>query len=279
MIAAAPGTAATPRAHITNMAALECLRDIGLEEECLQASSDADHMKHTRWCRSMAGEEYARIHAWGNDPRRVGDYDVASPCSHVDLPQTKLEPILNTRAAKEGWLLRFSTSFISFSRPSPDVIISTVRDEVTKMTYNIKSKYLFGCDGARSQIVRQLEIPLIRKPGQGFALNFLVKADLSQHMATRSGNLHWIFDPNKEYPGWGQFTILRMVKPWHEWMFIVLPAPGMDVSTIKLTDENGDYLARVKEWIGDDSIDTEILDISKWTINEIVAERYSDGNM
>lgn len=28
-------------------------------------------MIHTRWCHSMAGEEYARIHSWGHDPKRM----------------------------------------------------------------------------------------------------------------------------------------------------------------------------------------------------------------
>jgi len=50
MIAATPSTADTPRAHITNMAALECLRDIGLEEECIAAATKGDCMQHTRWC-------------------------------------------------------------------------------------------------------------------------------------------------------------------------------------------------------------------------------------
>lgn len=27
-------------------------------------------MLHTRWCHSMAGEEYARVYSWGNDPVR-----------------------------------------------------------------------------------------------------------------------------------------------------------------------------------------------------------------
>jgi hypothetical protein len=27
-------------------------------------------MVHTRWCHSMAGEEYARVYSWGNDPER-----------------------------------------------------------------------------------------------------------------------------------------------------------------------------------------------------------------
>jgi hypothetical protein len=36
----------------------------------------------------MTGEEWARIYSWGNDPYRHGDYSMASPCTHVDLPQT-----------------------------------------------------------------------------------------------------------------------------------------------------------------------------------------------
>ena len=65
MIAAAPGTAKEPRAHITNAAALECLRAIGLEEEAKKDSTPGDSMQHTRWCHDMAGEEFARIHSWG----------------------------------------------------------------------------------------------------------------------------------------------------------------------------------------------------------------------
>lgn len=88
MLSAAPGTSETPRAHITNMAAMECLRDIGLEEDCVKAATSGDCMEHTRWCHSMTGEEWARIYSWGNDPQRHGDYTEASPCNHVDLPQT-----------------------------------------------------------------------------------------------------------------------------------------------------------------------------------------------
>lgn len=58
IVSAAPGTAREPRAHITNPAALECLRDIGLEDEVLHHATDGANMQHTRWCRSMAGEEY-----------------------------------------------------------------------------------------------------------------------------------------------------------------------------------------------------------------------------
>lgn len=65
-----------------------------------------------------------------------------------------------------------------------------------------------------------------------------------------------------------------MVKPWHEWMFIMLPKPGTGV---EFNPSMEAYLKRVKDMIGDDSLPAEILSIAKWYINEIVAEYYSDG--
>lgn len=208
-----------------------------------------------------------------------GDYDAASPCDHVDLPQTELEPILTRRAIHTGWTLRFDTSFVSFTRPEPDVIISEVKDNLSGKTYKIQSRFLFGCDGARSQVIRELKIPLIKKPGQGLALNVLLKADLSHLVKNRTGNLHWVFQPEKEHPAWGWACIVRMVRPWDEWMFIFLPPPGADVKGDDMIASNEEYIARVKQFIGDESVDVEIKDVSKWMINETVAEYYSDGNI
>lgn len=59
-------------------------------------------------------------------------------------------------------------------------------------------------------------------------------------------------------------------------MFILFPDPN---AGNEFTTSNEQYLKRVKEFIGDDTIDVEILDVSKWFINETVAEYYSDGNM
>lgn len=276
MIAAAPGTADTPRAHITNMAALECLRDIGLDKECLEVATQAGCMEHTRWCHSMAGEEYGRIHSWGHDPHRQGDYHDASPCEHVDLPQTLLEPILVNRAKSAGWDVRFSTSLISFKDEGKKGVVSEVKNNSIGQTYTIRSRYLFGCDGGRSQVVRQLGLPLIKKPGQGLALNVYVEADLSKLVESRVGNLHWTMQPTKEYPEWSWMAIVRMVRPWNEWMFILFPPPGVELSH-EPTDE--EYLRRARDFIGDDSIPARLINVSKWSINEIVAERYSEGNV
>ncbi|PHH85054.1 hypothetical protein CDD83_982 [Cordyceps sp. RAO-2017] len=276
MIGAATGTAKTPRAHITNMATMECLRDLGLERDIDQVSSKSSCMVHTRWCHSMAGEEFARLYSWGHDPRRRGDYEMASPCKPVDLPQTLLEPILIRHAVHNGFQVRFDTALLSFTKDEgSNVITARVRDALSKSEFEIRTTYLFGADGARSRVVQELGLPLNRKPGQGVAFNVLVKADMSHLMESRMGNLHWVMQPDVEYPEFGCMAVVRMVKPWYEWMFILFPGSG---ARDRLDFSRDECLRRVKELIGDDT-PVEILDVSKWAVNEVVAERYSEGNI
>jgi 2-polyprenyl-6-methoxyphenol hydroxylase-like FAD-dependent oxidoreductase len=114
----------------------------------------------------MQGEEYARIYSWGNDPARFGDYKLASPSEPLDLPQTLLEPILSRYATLNGFRCRFDTKFVSFEQSS-DGVVTTLYDKVLAKSYTVRSKYLFGCDGARSPIVQQLGLPMIKRQGQG----------------------------------------------------------------------------------------------------------------
>ncbi|KAH8799728.1 FAD binding domain-containing protein [Xylogone sp. PMI_703] len=271
-----PSNADTPRAHITNMAALDCLRDIGVDKECYKVGTQGDSMVHTRWSNSMAGEEYARIYSWGNDPKRKGDYELASPSQPLDLPQTLLEPILIRHATLNGFRCRWDTKFVSFvQEPDGSSVTTTLHDSVTSQNYRVRSKYLFGADGARSLIMKQLEIPMIQRPGQGFAVNILMEADMAHLMGNRMGNLHWILTPDKEYPEHAWIGCIRMVKPWHEWLCIIFPAPGAE----RKARSEAEYIERVREFIGDDSVKVEIKGISTWMINETAAEEYSKGNV
>lgn len=171
--------------------------------------------------------------------------------------------------------MRFNTTFKSFVEdPETKLITATIHDNVSNMEYKIRTKYLFGADGAQSQVVKQTDLPLNKKPGQGVAINVLVKADLSHLVDVRRGNLHWVMQPDREHPDFGWMGIVRVVKLWDEWMFILFPNRDADVN-IQPTKE--EYMQRVRDFIGDDT-PAEILNISKWFINEIVAETYSVGN-
>lgn len=56
-----------------------------------------------------------------------------------------------------------------------------------------------------------------------------------------------------------------------------MPTPGTDLDFSNVTESQ--YLARCKEFVGNDSLPIEIINVSKWYINEIIAEYYSDGNV
>ena len=188
-----------------------------------------------------------------------------------------LEPVLVRHATWKGFKSRFDTTFFScVHNPKSNRIIASVRDNLSGQEYEIRTQYLFGADGARSQVVKQIDLPLWVKRGQGLAINILVKADLSHLIEHRKGNLHWVMQPDREHPDFGWMGIVRMVKPWHEWMFILFPIHDYDHHQLQPSKE--EYLKRIQEFIGDDT-PAEILDVSKWYINEIVAEKYSEGNV
>jgi 2-polyprenyl-6-methoxyphenol hydroxylase-like FAD-dependent oxidoreductase len=272
MISGAAGTADTPRAHITNTAALECLRDIGLEDECMKLGNGGPGVtEHYRWCETMAGVEYARTYAWGNDPRRKGDYDFASPCKVVDLPQTLLEPVLVRYATTNGFRVRFDTQLVGFVEDAKNkTIAARVRDGVSGQEYGITSKYLFGCDGARSIVAQQLQLPFHTIPGGGIAYNVLVGVDMSHLMKTRSASLNWVMRLERDYP----FSMVaRMVKPWYEWLFVAFPKTPDAVIGDRSKEE---WEEIVRDMVGED-IEVKVLGVSKWAVNESVAERYDGG--
>jgi 2,4-dichlorophenol 6-monooxygenase len=265
-------TARTPRAHITNQRTMEALRDVGLEQQCMALSSPASHMEHHFWLRSLDGDELARTYAWGNDPRRKSDYETASPCSVCDLPQTQMEPILLAEAARLGAQTRFDTELLSFEQDDTGVT-ALVRDLVTQQDIQVRAKYMIGADGGRSRVVEQLDIPLTGMHGLGNVFNVLVRADLSDYVNRRRGIFYQVVQP--ELSDWAPVGVLRMVRPWDQWVLIV-PVPDAAGAP---TPTTADFEKRMRDLVGDPNLPMTIVSSSMWTINDIVAEHYSVGRV
>ena len=119
-------TANTPRAHITNQRAMEVFRDLGIEDQVLVDATAHDLVGDTVFCTSIAGEEIGRIRTWGTRPDREADYQLASPCLTVDIPQTYLEPILVRNATIRGTQARFSTEYLSHTQDDDGVTVEVL---------------------------------------------------------------------------------------------------------------------------------------------------------
>jgi len=266
-------TANTPRAHITNQRALEIMRDLGLQEQCERDGTPNELMGDTVFATSLAGDELARLHTWGTHPRRLADYTLASPCLHIDLPQTYFEPILVRAAAERGSRLRFNTEFLSFEQDS-DGVTATVQDRLSGSTYEIRAKYLLAGDGGRSVIAEQLGLPFGGQADVAGSMNIVFRADLSSLVAHRPSVLYWIMSPGARMGGIGM-GLVRMVRPWYEWLIVWgydIDGPAPDVDEARATEI-------AHKLIGTDEIDVEIVSTSLWTNNKLWAERYSQGRV
>jgi hypothetical protein len=89
-----PGTADSPRAHITNQRTAEVLRDLGVENRLRETAMPHELMATQIFATSFAGLEFSRTSAWGAGIDRRADYVAASPSSMSNISQHKLEPII-----------------------------------------------------------------------------------------------------------------------------------------------------------------------------------------
>ncbi|KAB2574199.1 2,4-dichlorophenol 6-monooxygenase [Lasiodiplodia theobromae] len=222
----------------------------------------------------MNGREYGRIFSWGKGEMQ-SKYDKASPCRHFDLPQTLLEPVLVQYATQHGFNFRFDTEFLSFTDHG-DHVLSTLRDTLTNATYQVRSRFLFGADGGRSRIVKQLDLPMYKQPSHGTAINVLADVDLSHLMTSpgRTGHMNAVFQPDLDAPPFARHVYARMIQPWNEWLFGIIPDPGY-------TGPMGtpaQLSQRIRDAIGEPDVPITIKSISKWHINEVCAQTFSRGN-
>lgn len=275
MISRNRGTADTPRAHIINQRTMEVFRDAGLEADCLAVASPAKQIANTFFLRGLAGEELARQWAWGNNPSRMGDVLTASPCSFVDLPQTKMEPVLLAEATRLGVNARYDTELLSFEQDE-DGVTARLLDRITEKEFLVRAKYLVGADGANSRVVKQLDLPLVGQGGLGSAYNILCDMDLSAYTAHRAGSLYLILQAG--VAEWAGVVVFRMVRAWDKWLVSIYIPPtyaGPDATTEQI-------VGRIRHAIADPAaadLKINVLSVTKWSINDIHAERLSAGRV
>jgi 2,4-dichlorophenol 6-monooxygenase len=265
-------TANGPRAHITNQRTVEIFRDMGIEDEILKAAQSADYMAYNVWATSFAGPELGRLRAWGNHRDRGDEYRETSPSPLANCPQHVMEPILLKNAIAAGSKIRFHTELVDFVQDE-DGVTSTLVDRDTGRHFTVRSQYLVGCDGGRSLIATKAELPNLGQMGLGAAASVWFKADLSAYTAHRPGVLYWILQPGSDYFV-GSGTLIN-VRAWDEWVMVIQYDPT--AGEFELGEEEA--IRRIRRIVGREDIEPEIRAISHWTINHLVAERYSSGRV
>jgi 2,4-dichlorophenol 6-monooxygenase len=263
----------TPRSHITNQRTLEVLRDLGVEQEALAVGTPQHLMGDTVLCTGLVGEEIGRIRTWGTGPASLSEYATASPCGMIDLPQTYLEPILLSNAAKRGATIRLDTEFLSLTQDA-DGVTARVLDRVRGEEYSIRARYLIGADGGRSLVAEQIGLPIGGRSGKAGSMNIVFEADLSRYVAHRPSVLYWVMRPGADIGGIGM-GLVRMVRPWHEWLLTW----GYDIDQPPPDIDDAAATEIVRDLLGVADIPVRITSTSLWTVNHSYATEYSEGRV
>jgi len=266
-------TANTPRAHITNQRAMEIFRDLGIEDQVLADATPHALVGDTVFCTSIAGEEIGRIHTWGTRPDREADYQLASPCLTVDIPQTYLEPILVRNATMRGTQTRFSTEYLSHEQDADGVDVR-VLDRLTGREYTIRARYLIGADGARSRVAADIGLPYEGAMDIAGSMNITFKADIAAYCDHRPSVLYWVIQPGSNVGGIGA-GLVRMVRPWDEWLIVW----GYDIADEPPTVDEAAATEIVRNLLGLPELEVEITGTSLWGNNEMFATHLQAGRV
>ena len=267
-------TANTPRAHITNQRTMEIFRDLGIEDQVLADATPHELVGDTVFCTTIAGEEIGRILTWETHPAREADARLASPSLTVDIPQTYLEPILVKNASQRGAQSRFSTEYLSHTQDA-DGVSTRVLDRVTGTEYTIRSKYLIGGDGARSQVAADIGLPMEGAMDIAGSMNITFKADLTHLVGHRPSVLYWVLQPGSDVGGIGA-GLVRMVRPWNEWLIVW----GYDIAgEPPQLDDDAAAAEIVRQLVGARDLDVEITGYSLWGNNQMYATHLQQGRV
>lgn len=267
-----PGTANSPRAHITNQRTMEVFRDLGIEDRVRAAATPNELMGSNVWATSFAGTEIARLETWGSGVERRSDYDRASPSAMCNIPQHIMEPILLDAARERGANFLFNTELLSMEQDE-GAVRALMRDRISGEEFTVVSQYAIGGDGDNSVVCKSIGFPVEGQMGLGAAINVWLEADLTKYTAHRPGTLYWMTQPGNDY--WVGSGTWICVRPFTEWVLLFMydPAAGEpDLSEAALME-------RARSTIGDPEVALKIKAVSKWTINQVCAKTMNKGRV
>lgn len=281
LVSALPHTSLLPKAHVLNQRTMEVLTETGAAADVYRKGTPPENMQATGWYAGVTGthDGYGRclgkLEAWGGgytDP----DYIAASPCRTSNLPQVRLEPVLKAHAESLGGDIRFGHELIGLTQDE-DGVTAQIRNNDTKDEYEIRSKYLLGCDGGRAVgklvgIKLEGQRDIMRMVSTHLSFNF------SKYLKDPDVLIRWMVNP--DFGGSWASGVLVAMGPEHwgvdseEWVFHLQFA----------FDDQGAFddekvIERMKTTLGIADFNPKIHYISRWVMEGVLANKFRVGRV
>lgn len=256
----------SPQAHVVNPRTLEICRSLGVDlaEVRRRATPRADG-GWVRWVTTLAGHELGAL------PYERQDDGVLAhtPEPLANLSQHLFEPILLDRLAREPRARLHYRHQWESAETDAEGVVSRVRDLAADRVYEVRSRYLLGCDGAGSRVRASRGIELVGPERIQSFVMIHFEAALRPLVGERPAILYWVLDPDAT----GAFVAHDIDRTW------VFMHP-YDPDAESLQDFPAERCrALVRRAIGRDDVALEVRAVSAWTMTAQIAERYRDGRV
>ncbi|KAF2014634.1 FAD binding domain-containing protein [Aaosphaeria arxii CBS 175.79] len=187
-----PERLAAPKAHALSPRSLEICRQYGLSTDAIrkQGSPRTDAF-WVNFVTNLSGDRIGVLPYERMDPKVL---DCTPEMIH-NIPQPDFEQFVAWHLEKDPNVeIRKGVAFVSCDQ-NGDFVTTTVEERATKEQWQVVSRHVVACDGARSQVRKFLRIESEGEDGYETMMTIHFKGDLRPVVKDRLGMLHWITDP------------------------------------------------------------------------------------
>ncbi|WP_327292718.1 FAD-dependent monooxygenase [Streptomyces sp. NBC_01198] len=271
-------TSRLPKAHYINQRTMEIFRQHGLVDDVTELSADTEQFGKVRWQTTLTGQgplDGRVIHemdGFGGGALREA-YEAAGPVLPAKLPQLRLEPVLRRHAEQRnpGRVL-FGHELVSLAEDEGgESVTAEIRSVETGETTTVTARYVIAADGGRT-VGPALGVRMEGLPALFDATTAYFSADLSPWW-TEGSIITWFLNPQRADLS---SALIEMGPTWgkhcEEWG-LHLPLFGID-----RTDEQA-VTARIREVLGLPELELTLHEVTSWTVEAVIAERYRHGRV
>lgn len=270
------GTSVLPKAHYLNQRTAEVFRQHGLAGAVAQVAAGPEQFGTVRWQTTLTGGQpldrriIHELDGFGGGALRER-YAAAGPELPAKLPQVRLEPILKRQAEQRNpGGVRFGTELLSLTDEG-ERVTAELRDTASGETTTVHARYVIAADGGRT-VGPALGVRMQGLPALFDATTVYFSADLSAWW-TEGSIITWFLNPYRQDLS---SALIEMGPTWgkhcEEW--------GLHVSLagVDRADEQA-VTARVREVLGLPELELTLHDVTSWTVEAVLAERYRYGRV
>jgi 2-polyprenyl-6-methoxyphenol hydroxylase-like FAD-dependent oxidoreductase len=265
-----PGTAIHPRAAMFNQRTIELYREVGVEDEIIEASKlEFEQDGAIMSVESLGGRELEWYF------RNVNEgVEHLSPSPRLFITQIGLEPILRARAEELGAKLQWNQELVSFES-GDEGISAVVRNRGDGSKRTVRARYLVAADGTHSPIRERLGIGMRGHGSFSNSITIYFRADVRDLIGDRNLSVVYVFHPHQQ-------GFFRFSKEGDAGFLVVnttLDEAGNRNRDVWADTGDERCAAYVREALGAPDLAVEIENVQRWNASADWAERFQEGRV